>query len=62
MNRVIDSRVIFFLNEEREDPYFYNKEIEEHIKDLKLIFEPYFEHLEYLQRERQEQNSEENED
>ena len=43
MNRVIDSRVIFFLNEEKEDPYFSNKEIEEHIKDLKLIFEPYFE-------------------
>ena len=62
MNRVIDSRVIFFLNEEKEDPYFSNKEIEEHIKNLKLIFEPYFEHLEYLQREKPEQNSEENED
>ncbi len=62
MNRVIDSRVIFFLNEEKEDPYFSNKEIEEHIKDLKLIFEPYFEHLEYLQREQPEQYSEENED
>ena len=59
MNRVIESRVIYFLNEEKEDPYFSNKEIEEHIKNLKLIFESYFE---YLQRERQEQNSEDNED
>ena len=59
MNRVIDSRVIFFLNEEKEDPYFSNKEIEEHIKNLKLIFESYFE---YLQREKLEQKNEENED
>ena len=62
MNRVMELRVIFFLNEEKEEFYFYNKKIEEHIKDLKLIFEPYFEHLEYLQREKPEQNSEDNED
>jgi len=59
MNRVIESRIIFFLNEEKEEFYFYNKEIEEHIKHLELILEPY---LEYLQSERPEQNSEDNED
>ena len=59
MNRVIVSRVIFFLNEGKEDFYFNKKEIEEHIKDLELIFEPY---LEYLQNQKLEQNSDDNED
>ena len=58
MNRVIESRVIFLLNEGKEDFYFNKKEIEENIKDLELIFEPY---LEYLQNQKLEQNSDDNE-
>ena len=49
MNRVSESEVIFFLNEEKEEFSFYNEIIQEHIKDLELILKPYFE---YLQDER----------
>ena len=59
MNRVSESEVIFFLNEEKEEFSFYNEIIQEHIKDLELILKPYFE---YLQDERLDKNSENNED
>ena len=59
MNKVSESEVIFFLNEEKEEFSFYNEIIQEHIKDLELILKPYFE---YLQDERLDQNSEDNED
>lgn len=59
MNRVSESEVIFFLNEEKEEFSFYNEIIEEHIKDLELILKPYFE---YLQDERLDKSSEDNED
>ena len=59
MNRVSESEVIFFLNEEKEEFSFYNEIIQEHIKDLELILKPYFE---YLQDERLDKNSEDNED
>ena len=59
MNRVSESEVIFFLNEEKEEFSFYNEIIQEHIKDLELILKPYFE---YLQDERPDKNSEDNED
>ena len=59
MNRVSESEVIFFLNEEKEEFSFYNEMIQERIKDLELILKPYFE---YLQDERPDKNSEDNED
>ena len=59
MNKVSESEVIFFLNEEKEEFSFYNEIIQEHIKDLELILKPYFE---YLQDERPDKNSEDNED
>ena len=59
MNKVSESEVIFFLNEEKEEFSFYNEIIEEHIKDLELILKPYFE---YLQDERLDKSSEDNED
>ena len=59
MNRVSESEVIFFLNEEKEEFSFYNEIIQEHIKDLELILKPYFE---YLQDERLDKSSEDNED
>lgn len=59
MNRVSESEVIFFLNEEKEEFSFYNEIIQEHIKDLELILKPYFE---YLQDERPDKNSEDDED
>ena len=59
MNRVSESKVIFFLNEEKEEFYFYNEIIQEHIKDLEIILKPYFE---YLQDERPDKNSEDDED
>ena len=59
MNKVSESEVIFFLNEEKEEFSFYNEIIQEHIKDLELILKPYFE---YLQDERLDKNSENNED
>jgi len=59
MNKVSESQVIFFLNEEKEEFSFYNEIIQEHIKDLELILKPYFE---YLQDERLDKNSEDNED
>ena len=59
MNRGKESEVILFVNDEKEEFSFYNKEIEEHIKDLELIFESYFEHS---QRERPNLNNEDNED
>ena len=59
MNKVSESEVIFFLNEEKEEFSFYNEVIEEHIKDLELILKPYFE---YLQDERLDKSSEDNED
>ena len=59
MNRVSESEVIFFLNEEKEEFSFYNEIIQEHIKDLEIILKPYFE---YLQDERLDKNSEDNED
>ena len=59
MNRVSESEVIFFLNEEKEEFSFYNEIIQERIKDLELILKPYFE---YLQDERLDKNSEDNED
>jgi hypothetical protein len=59
MNKVSESEVIFFLNEEKEEFSFYNEIIQEHIKDLELILKPYFE---YLQDERLDKNSEDNED
>ena len=59
MNRVSESEVIFFLNEEKEEFSFYNEMIQERIKDLELILKPYFE---YLQDERLDKNSEDNED
>ena len=59
MNRASESEVIFFLNEEKEEFSFYNEIIQEHIKDLELILKPYFE---YLQDERPDKNSEDNED
>ena len=59
MNKVSESEVIFFLNEEKEEFSFYNEIIQEHIKDLELILKPYFE---FLQDERLDKNSEDNED
>ena len=59
MNRVSESKVIFFLNEEKEEFSFYNEIIQEHIKDLEIILKPYFE---FLQDERLDKNSEDNED
>ena len=59
MNRVSESEVIFFLNEEKEEFSFYNEIIQEHIKDLELILKPYFE---YLQDERLDKNSEDDKD
>ena len=59
MNRVSESEVIFFLNEEKEEFSFYNEIIQEHIKDLEIILKPYFE---FLQDERLDKNSEDNED
>ena len=59
MNKVSESEVIFFLNEEKEEFSFYNEIIQEHIKDLELILKPYFE---YLQDERLDKSSEDNED
>ena len=59
MNKVSESEVIFFLNEEKEEFSFYNEIIQEHIKDLELLLKPYFE---YLQDERLDKNSENNED
>ena len=59
MNRASESEVIFFLNEEKEEFSFYNEIIQEHIKDLEIILKPYFE---YLQDERLDKNSENNED
>ena len=59
MNKVSESEVIFFLNEEKEEFSFYNEIIQEHIKDLEIILKPYFE---YLQDERLDKNSENNED
>ena len=59
MNKVSESEVIFFLNEEKEEFSFYNEIIQEHIKDLEIILKPYFE---YLQDERLNKNSEDNED
>jgi len=59
MNRVSESEVIFFLNEEKEVFSFYNEIIQEHIKDLELLLKPYFE---FLQDERLDKNSENNED
>ena len=59
MNKVSESEVIFFLNEEKEEFSFYNEIIQEHIKDLEIILKPYFE---YLQDERLDKNSEDNED
>ena len=59
MNPVSESEVIFFLNEEKEEFSFYNEIIQEHIKDLELLLKPYFE---YLQDERLDKNSENNED
>ena len=59
MNRVSESEIIFFLNEEKEEFSYYNDIIKEHIKDLELIFKPY---LEYLQDERPDKNSEDDED
>ena len=59
MNKVSESEVIFFLNEEKEEFSFYNEIIQEHIKDLELILKPYFE---YLQDERPDKNSEDDED
>ena len=45
MNKVSESEVIFFLNEEKEEFSFYNEIIKEHIKDLEIILKPYFEYL-----------------
>ena len=59
MNRVSESEVIFFLNEEKEEFSFYNEMIQERIKDLELILKPSFESL---QDERTDKNSEDNED
>ena len=59
MNRASESEVIFFLNEEKEEFSFYNEIIQEHIKDLEIILKPYFE---FLQDERLDKNSEDNED
>ena len=59
MNRVSESEVIFFLNEEKEEFSFYNEIIQEHIKDLELILKPYFE---YLQDERLDKSSEDDKD
>ena len=59
MNKVSESEVIFFLNEEKEEFSFYNEIIQEHIKDLEIILKPYFE---FLQDERLDKNSEDNED
>ncbi len=59
MNKVSESEVIFFLNEVKEEFSFYNEIIQEHIKDLELILKPYFE---YLQDERLDKSSEDNED
>ena len=59
MNKVSESEVIFFLNEEKEEFSFYNEIIQERIKDLELILKPYFE---YLQDERLDKSSEDNED
>ena len=59
MNKVSESEVIFFLNEEKEEFSFYNEIIQEHIKYLELILKPYFE---YLQDERPDKNSEDDED
>ena len=59
MNRVSESEVIFFLNEEKEEFSFYNEIIQERIKDLELILKPYFE---YLQDERLDKNSEDDKD
>ena len=59
MNKVSESEVIFFLNEEKEEFSFYNEIIQERIKDLELILKPYFE---YLQDERPDKNSEDDED
>ena len=59
MNKVSESEVIFFLNEEKEEFSFYNEIIQEHIKDLELTLKPYFE---YLQDERPDKNSEDDED
>ena len=59
MNKVSQSEVIFFLNEEKEEFSFYNEIIQEHIKDLELILKHYFE---FLQDERLDKNSEDNED
>ena len=58
MNKVSESEVIFFLNEEKEEFSFYNEIIQERIKDLELILKPYFE---YLQDERLDKSSEDNE-
>jgi hypothetical protein len=59
MNKVSESEVIFFLNEEKEEFSFYNEIIQEHIKDLELILKPYFE---YLQDERLDKNCEDDKD
>ena len=59
MNKVSESEVIFFLNEEKEEFSFYNEIIQEHIKDLELILKPYFE---YLQDERLDKSSEDDKD
>ena len=59
MNKVSESEVIFFLNEEKEEFSFYNEIIQEHIKDLEIILKPYFE---FLQDERLDKDSEDNED
>ena len=59
MNKVSESEVIFFLNEEKEEFSFYNEIIQEHIKDLEIILKPYFE---FLQDERLDKSSEDNED
>ena len=59
MNKVSESEVIFFLNEEKEEFSFYNEIIQERIKDLELILKPYFE---YLQDERLDKSSEDDED
>jgi hypothetical protein len=59
MNKVSESEVIFFLNEEKEEFSFYNEIIQEHIKDLELLLKSYFE---FLQDERLDKNSEDDED
>ena len=59
MNKVSESEVIFFLNEEKEEFSFYNEIIQERIKDLELILKPYFE---YLQDERLDKSSEDDKD